>query len=126
MGHSNKSENESTPYISEYSEGLKEEDRDAFRFLFNIKNQEQHFRFARVPFGMEASPFMLGGTINYHLDHQPNTLATTVHALQENTYVDNLMQVLSDIEELNKFRGQATHIFELAGFPVHKCCRVRH
>ena len=28
---------------------LKEEDRDAFRFLFNINNQEQHFRFTRVP-----------------------------------------------------------------------------
>ena len=100
--------------------GLKEEDRDAFRFLFNINNQERHFRFAQVPFGAEASLFMLGATINYHLDHQPDTLATTVQALRENTYVDNLMQVSSDIKELNKFKGEATHIFESAGFPVHK------
>ena len=32
--------------------GIKEEDRDAFRFLFNINGKEQHLRFARVPFGV--------------------------------------------------------------------------
>ncbi|XP_032238372.1 uncharacterized protein LOC116618592 [Nematostella vectensis] len=47
---------------------IKEEDRGAFRFLFNINDKEQHFRFARVPFGAEASPFMLGATIHHHLD----------------------------------------------------------
>lgn len=30
---------------------LKEEDRDAFRFLFNVNGKEEHFRFTRVPFG---------------------------------------------------------------------------
>lgn len=39
---------------------IKEEDRDAFRFLFNINGKEEHLRFTRVPFGAEASPFMLG------------------------------------------------------------------
>ena len=100
--------------------GLKEEDRDAFRFLFNINNQEQHFRFTRVPFGAEASPFMLGATINYHLDRQPLALESTVQALRENTYVDNLMQVSNDVEELCKFKEEATHIFKSALFPVHK------
>ena len=100
--------------------GLKEEDRDAFRFLFNINNQEQHFRFTRVPFGAEASPFMLGATINYHLDQQPVALESTVQALRENTYVDNLMQVSNDVEELCKFKEEATHIFKSALFPVHK------
>ena len=36
--------------------GIKVQDRDAFRFLFNINGVEQHLRFARVPFGVEASP----------------------------------------------------------------------
>lgn len=40
---------------------IKEEDRDAFCFLFNINGKEEHLRFTRVPFGAEASPFMLGG-----------------------------------------------------------------
>ncbi len=43
--------------------GIREEDRDAFRFLFNVNGVEQHLRFARVTFGVEASPFMLGATL---------------------------------------------------------------
>ena len=98
--------------------GLKEEGRDTFRFLFNINNQEQHFRFTRVCFGAEANLFMLGATINYHLDYQLTTLESTVQALRENTYVDNLMQVSSDIKELYKFKDEATHIFQSVLFPV--------
>jgi hypothetical protein len=100
--------------------GLKEEDRDTFRFLFNINNHEQHFRFARISFGAEASPFMLGVAINYHFDHQHDTQETTVQALRQNTYVDNLMQISNDIEELSKFKEEAIHIFESAQFPIHK------
>ena len=51
--------------------GLKEEDRDAFRFLFDINGVEEHFRFTRVPFGVEASPFMLGATLQHHFNSQP-------------------------------------------------------
>ncbi|XP_028411676.1 uncharacterized protein LOC114534432 [Dendronephthya gigantea] len=44
---------------------IKEEDRGAFRFLFKRDEKEVHFRFARVPFGVEASPFLLGATLEY-------------------------------------------------------------
>ena len=47
--------------------GVKEEDRDAFRFLFNVKGEERHLRFMRVPFGVEASPFVLGATLQNYL-----------------------------------------------------------
>ena len=40
--------------------GVKEEDRDAVRFLFNIKGTEKHLRFTRITFGVEASPFPTG------------------------------------------------------------------
>ncbi|XP_048575296.1 uncharacterized protein LOC116604510 [Nematostella vectensis] len=99
---------------------IKEEDRDAFRFLFNINDKEEHFRFARVPFDAEASPFMLGATIHHHLDRQPTELTNTVNALRENTYVDNLMQTGNDVDELKEFREEATRIFESAKFPAHK------
>ena len=42
---------------------VKEADRDAVRFLFNIKGTEKHLRFTRVPFGVEANPFLLGATL---------------------------------------------------------------
>ena len=51
--------------------GIREQDRDAFRFLFNVNGTEQNFRFTRVPFGAEASPFMLGATLQHHYDQQP-------------------------------------------------------
>ena len=45
---------------------IKEEDRDAFPFLCNINGREEHLRFARVPFGVEARLFMLGATLQHH------------------------------------------------------------
>ena len=46
--------------------GIKSEDRDAFRFLFTLGGKEEHLRFLRVPFGTEASAFMLGATLVTH------------------------------------------------------------
>ena len=100
--------------------GLREEDRDAFRFLFNIGGKEEHLRFTRVPFGVESSPFMLGATLQHHLSKQPEKYKNTVESLKENTYVDNLMKTGSDIIELEEFKREATEILEDAKFPVHK------
>jgi len=100
--------------------GVREEDRDAFRFLFNINLKEQHLRFTRVPFGGESSPFLLGATLDYHYEQQNEESQETVQALRENTYVDNLMQTGEEVEELEKFKREATSILESSKFPVHK------
>ena len=99
---------------------VKEEDRDAFRFLFNVNDKEEHFRFTRVPFGVEASPFMLAATLQHHYDCQPKELGETVKVLRENTYVDNLMKTVHEVEGLKKFKEEATQILGNAKFPVHK------
>jgi hypothetical protein len=49
---------------------IKEEERDTFRFLFERDEKEEHFRFSRVPFGVESSPFLLGATLECHYDQQ--------------------------------------------------------
>ena len=100
--------------------GVKEEDRDAFRFLFHVKGEEQHLRFMRVPVGVEASPFVLEATLQNHLQQQGTEFEDTVRALKENTYVDNLMQMRGDQEQLVKFKKESTEILENAWFPVHK------
>ena len=99
---------------------LKEDDRDAFRFLFNINGIEKHFRFARIPFGVESSPFMLGATVQHHLDRQSIDFEDTVQALKDNTNVDNIMQIGSGSSELEKFKLEATEILESAKLPIHK------
>ncbi|CAB3983184.1 Hypothetical predicted protein [Paramuricea clavata] len=100
--------------------GVKETDRDAFRFLFEIDGKEEHFRFARLPIGVEASPFVLGATLGYHLEQQPTRFEQTVTALKENTYVDNIMKTGSDTDDLRKFKEESFSILEDAKFPIHK------
>ena len=100
--------------------GIKQEDRDAFRFLFKVNGQEEHFRFTRVPFGAEASPFILGATLQHHYEQQPEEVRETVQTLRDNTYVDNLMKTGEGLEEMERFKSEATQILEEARFPVHK------
>ena len=94
--------------------GVKEQDRDAVRFLFNVKGEDRHLRFMRVPFGVEASPFVLGATLQNHLQQQGTEFEDTVRALKDNTYVDNLMQMEGDQEQLVKFKKESTEILENA------------
>ena len=74
----------------------------------------------RVPFGVEASPVVLGATLQNHLQQQGTEFEDTVRALKENTYVDNLMQMAGDQEQLVKFEKRSTEILKNAKFPVHK------
>ena len=82
--------------------GVKKEDRDTFRFLFNINGKQEQFRLARVPFGAEASRFILGATLQLHYNQQPPEFDETIQALRDNTYIDNLMNTSSDIKGLEK------------------------
>ena len=97
---------------------VKEKGRDSFRFLFKFKGVEKHLRFIRVPFGVEASPFFLGATLQHHFEQQGPEFEDTVRALKENTYVDNLMQTEGDHEKLVRFKEESTIILESAQFPV--------
>ena len=88
--------------------------------MFNLLRNEEHLRFTRILFGAEASPFISGATLQYHYDQQPEELSETVQTLRDNTYVDNLMKTGSEIEEMSKFKSEATEILRSAKFPVHK------
>ena len=77
-------------------------------------------RFTRVPFRGDSSLFLLGATLNYHYDQQGEEFQETVQALRQNTYVDNLMLTGEEVEELEKFKREATNILASAKFPVHK------
>ena len=73
-----------------------------------------------MPFGAEASPFILGATLRYHIDQQPEDFAETVEELRTNTYVDNLMKTGGQVEEMRKFKEETTYILEDAKFKEHK------
>ena len=93
---------------------VREEDRDSFRFLYNVNGIENHLRFTRVPFGAEASPYILGATLQHLLENQPSEYEDTIDSLKENTYVDNLLHGGDDVASLAKFKEEASDILELA------------
>jgi len=90
--------------------GLNEVDRDSVRFLWVkdiTKPAERdniiHLRFARVPFGINSSPYLLNIVINEHLSSSP---ANEWHLLaKERFYVDNLVVSVSDT-------GSAINLFQ--------------
>ncbi|CAB3989800.1 Hypothetical predicted protein [Paramuricea clavata] len=88
--------------------------------LYNVNGMEKHLCFTRVPFGAEASPFVLGATLQQNLGNQPPEYQDTVDALKKNTYVDNLMYGGEDLSSLVKFKDESSRILESGKFPVHK------
>ena len=49
------------------------------------------YRFCRVPFGIICSPFLLAGTIKYHLKQIGTSVALKI---SDNIYVDTLLKLL--------------------------------
>uniref|UniRef100_A0A915EEP5 Reverse transcriptase n=1 Tax=Ditylenchus dipsaci TaxID=166011 RepID=A0A915EEP5_9BILA len=97
---------------------LAEEDRDSTRFLW-LKDYQKPpspdniciYRYTRVVFGVNASPFLLSATINHHLHNYPVPLAQEI---EENTYVDNVFMPASTVEEALKKYTKSKEIFSAA------------
>jgi hypothetical protein len=68
---------------------LQRDQRDVTRFLWlkDIDNpmtnpcKIQEYRFCRVPFGVVSSPFLLGATIEHHLDTFHNEISNKIKAI---------------------------------------------
>ena len=74
---------------------LQEDDRDVTRFLWlkdvtkpSIGDNIQIYRFTRVPFGIIASPFLLGGSVQHYLKDTGIEIASKI---SNELYVDNLI-----------------------------------
>jgi len=102
--------------------GIKEEDSDAFGGLFDLKEDEQEklLPFTLIAFGAEESPFILQATLHYHYIQQPEEVRETVQTLRLNTYEDNLIKTGQRIQEMDRFKSEATQILKEEWFPVHK------
>ena len=84
--------------------GLQPDQRDVTRFFWMKDSSQarldydniQEYRFCCVPFGVVSSPFLLGATIEYHMDSYGNDLSKT---LKDNIYVDNLITGTNKLED---------------------------
>ena len=96
--------------------GLQTDQRDITRFLWikdldnpnmNLDNI-QEYRFCRVPFGVISSPFLLGATVENHLNSYNCEIG---ERLKEDIYVDNVISGTETIAEAMQFYTGAKNIF---------------
>ncbi|KIH55491.1 integrase core domain protein, partial [Ancylostoma duodenale] len=96
---------------------LHPKDRNATRFMW-VRDIHQpltqenivFYRFTRVTFGLNCSPFLLAGTILHHLrTHVDSQLAKE---LEENTYVDNLIMTKKSTDEGLRFYNDSKDVFK--------------
>ena len=98
--------------------GVKEEDRDVHRFLWDDKGTIRTMRFTRVPFGNKGSPFLLMATIRHHLSSLPPS--NVVNELHDNTYMDDWLSGSDSDEEAQKMFTAASQIMKEASMSLAK------
>lgn len=102
---------------------IRKEFRDLLRFHW-IKDKsslDYHvLRFTRAVFGVNQSPFLLGGTIDTHLDNYSEDLPEIVEEIKENLYVDDIISGGDNDHEVGELKKLLIEIFKAAGFHLHK------
>ena len=108
--------------------GLQPPERDVTRFLWLkdptepiFKENLQTYRFARVPFGVSSSPFLVGATIHYHLEQVATPTAVTI---MKDMYVDNLLTGVNSSKVARQFYSESKEIFRDASMNVREWGRT--
>lgn len=105
--------------------GLQQSERDVTRFLW-LKDCDkpyigreniQEYRFCRVPFGIISSPFLLGATIENHLDHYQNDIALKI---KDDIYVDNIITGTDSMLEATELYSVSRNIFKDASMNMRQ------
>lgn len=108
--------------------GIREEDRDAFRFLwfaeepsFPLKEKNiQEWRMTRVPFGSTSSPFMLTATIHHHLKLVCEQQPVLADKLRASFYVDDLLLGAESVEEAARLYKTSIDVMKNTGMTLRK------
>ncbi|KAL3085291.1 hypothetical protein niasHS_010360 [Heterodera schachtii] len=97
---------------------IKEEDRDALRFLWvNTDGQVRTYRFRRVPFGLISSPAHLSVTLKHHLGQTDHTMAKDI---AQNLYVDNILLCTDSSKDIAKVCHEMRKIFQKASMNLRE------
>lgn len=101
-----------------------EADRNYLRFLWVDKDgNERIFRHRRVVFGINSSPFLLGATLEYHLNRRLQKTDTscseqTIQRLLKGFYVDNCVTSVENEEILKNFIQESSLIMAEGAFDL--------
>ncbi len=99
--------------------GLHSADRDACRFLWlkDVRKPSTEdgnlmiLRWARTPFGVISSPFLLAATVAHHIKQFNSKFAASI---LRNLYVDNLLHGCMDVVQGTDFYAESKRMFSEA------------
>ncbi|XP_052778713.1 uncharacterized protein LOC128216176 [Mya arenaria] len=105
--------------------GLQKSQRDVTRFLWlkDISSPStdpyniQEYRFCRVPFGIISSPFILGATMDYHLETCDSEIA---QQLRDGIYMDNVITGVDSVSEASDLYKESKQIFSEASMNLRE------
>ena len=102
-----------------------EKDRDCLRFLwiedpFDDNSRIVIFRFCRVVFGVNCSPFLLDGTLRTHLQKYKHDDPVFVAKILRSLYVDDLVSGGKNKEEVKGLYDHASKRLAEGGFKLRK------
>ncbi|KRY76638.1 hypothetical protein T4A_3663 [Trichinella pseudospiralis] len=100
---------------------IREEDRDACRFLWRDETQEVcKYRLTRVCFGLSCSPFLAVSTVRVHARRHQATAPRAAAEVLCNMYVDNLAASCESPDEARTLATQLEELMASGGFHLHK------
>ena len=102
-----------------------EPDREFLRFLWvddPLKENPQLavYRFARVIFGVTASPFLLNATIRYHLESNADSHGELISKMQRSIYVDDLVTGACSEDDAYQLYSSAKEVLKTGAFNLRK------
>ena len=104
---------------------VKLRDRDCLRFLWVENIDRDHvdpvvYRFCRVVFGVNCSPFLLNATLQYHLDTFIEIDPEFVRVMKRSFYVDDLVSGERATQEAIDLYDKAKTRLALGGFKLRR------
>jgi hypothetical protein len=102
---------------------IREIKRDVMRFLWINDLQRKDmmvYLMTRAMFGLGPSPFLLGGTLNVHLEKYAQQYPQCIEEFSEGTYYDDKNIGGDIVEETKVLKEQAKEILSEGSFVLHK------
>jgi hypothetical protein len=104
---------------------LTERDQHSQRVLWYdnlVSRNIIEYKFTRVIFGATSSPYILGATLEKHIEqyNKDGEFAHTINSLLCDTYVDDVQGGGDEIDDVKQFKKEATLIMKEGGFKLYK------
>ncbi|KHJ39854.1 Pao retrotransposon peptidase [Trichuris suis] len=102
---------------------LHEHDQDACRYVWRDKANEtipRKFRFKRICFGLNCSPFLAMGVLQHHIERYQKSHERVVGHLLHDMYVDDIAVSCDDEKEAEQLVRESAEIMIAGGFHLTK------